>query len=428
MNHLPRRSFPRRRSAPSKAGLGGDFSRFWLGQTISALGSSFTLFALPLLVFKLTGSPMGLAGTLAAGFLPYPLLGLWIGAWCDRLDRRRLMIAADVARALAIATIPVLSLTGQLSIWFVYPIAFIQTALAIAFDAGQSAAVQRLVPHDRLVKANGSLQAASSAVQLLGPPLAGAVVLALPLESVLFGDAVSFLVSALSLALIRTSFGGKSAQAGARRLRSEIGEGLRFVLGNPVLRNLSFMLASATFFYAAASAQLVLFAKEKLAAGDSQIGLIFGAGSLGGLLMALATPAISRRLGFTLRSFGAGAVKGILLVCLSAVTEFWLGAGIWMLVLGAGTLFGISSESYRQSHVPNELLGRVRSITSVISWSLMPLGAILGGWLVQSSGSPPLLYLCCGLGILLTASAFLALSLRTRTAPRPGATVAVDEA
>ncbi len=417
---------------PGTTRLGRDFGRFWVGQTVSALGSSFTLFALPLLVFKLTGSPMSLAATLAAGFLPYPLLGLAIGAWSDRLDRRRLMIGADIGRALVVATIPVLSLSGHLSVWFVYPLAFAQTALAIAFDAGQSAAVQRLVAREQLVLANGRLQAASSAVQLLGPPLAGAVMLLLPLESVLIGDSLSFIVSAFSLGLIRTRFGdrkrGRDARPAENRLRAEIAEGLRFVLSVPVIRNISLMLAAATFFYAAAASELVFFAKERLGAGDSQIGLIFGAGSLGGLIMALAAPALSRRLGFAARTFGAAATKGVLLVCLAAVSQFWLGTAVWLLVLGSATLFGISSETIRQTLVPNELLGRVRSITSVISWSLMPLGAILGGVLVELSGSPSLLFACAGLGIAVSASVFLVISRESAPEAAPPVTVAIDEA
>jgi len=132
----------------SRAWLGNalfsrDFRRFWLGQTISALGNSFTLFALPLLVFKLTGSAISLAVALAVGFLPYPLFGLVIGAWSDRLDRRRLMIGTDIGRALVIATIPVLSLAGVLPLWWIYLVAFAQTTLAIAFDAHSPMAASR---------------------------------------------------------------------------------------------------------------------------------------------------------------------------------------------------------------------------------------------------------------------------------------------
>ena len=86
-----------------------DFWKFWVGQTISQLGSSFTFFALPLLVYKLTGSSVNLAVTTAAYFLPYLLFGLVIGAWVDRVDRRRMTIAVDLGRAAVLATIPLLS-------------------------------------------------------------------------------------------------------------------------------------------------------------------------------------------------------------------------------------------------------------------------------------------------------------------------------
>ena len=104
--------------------LSGAFGRFWLGQTISNLGSSFTLFALPLLVFKLTGSPLNLGVSLAMSYLPYLLFGLVIGAWVDRVDRKRLMIATDLARAAVIATIPLLAAVDQLSVGWVYGVAF----------------------------------------------------------------------------------------------------------------------------------------------------------------------------------------------------------------------------------------------------------------------------------------------------------------
>src|SRR5207302_6346028 len=96
--------------------LSNEFWKFWLGQTISNLGTSFTQFALPLLVFKLTGSALNLAITTAATFLPYLLFGLVIGAWVDRVDRKRLMIATDIARAAVIASIPLLASMDRLTV------------------------------------------------------------------------------------------------------------------------------------------------------------------------------------------------------------------------------------------------------------------------------------------------------------------------
>src|SRR5262249_41540625 len=106
-----------------------DFLKFWTGETISSLGSSFTQFALPLLVFKLTGSALNLGVAFAFSFLPYLLFGLLIGAWVDRLDRKRVMILADIGQIIVICAIPVLFLLGSLTVWSVYVVAFLSTTL-----------------------------------------------------------------------------------------------------------------------------------------------------------------------------------------------------------------------------------------------------------------------------------------------------------
>jgi len=153
--------------------LGADFRKFWVGQTISNLGGSFTLFALPLLVFQLTGSALDLGLVMAFEFLPYLLFGLLLGAWVDRVNRRRMMILVDLARAVVVASIPFLAGLGLLTVWWVYAVAFATSTLKILFDAGEFAAIPSLVGGDDLVKANGHIQASYSAAMFLGPVLAG---------------------------------------------------------------------------------------------------------------------------------------------------------------------------------------------------------------------------------------------------------------
>src|SRR4029450_4686053 len=113
--------------------LSGDFGRFWLGQTVSNPRSSFTFFALPLLVFKLTGSPINLGIATAIEFVPYLLFGLVIGAWVDRVDRKRLLIASDVAGAAGVAIIPLLAAADALTVGWVYVVGFLSATLSIAF-------------------------------------------------------------------------------------------------------------------------------------------------------------------------------------------------------------------------------------------------------------------------------------------------------
>jgi len=222
-----------------------DFSRFWAGQVVSSLGSSFTSFAIPLLVFVLTGSALDLGLATAATFLPYPLLGLVVGALADRLDRKRLMIAADLMRASTIASVALLASVDSLSMWWIVSCAFVASTFTIAFESAAAAAVPSLVDRGELVRANGRVHAGDAAAQVVGPLLAGAVVLIAPVEVVLFADSATFLISAVSLALVRTSFGGGRNSDSQGRIFAEVKAGLAFTLGRPELSSSSSRLWSS---------------------------------------------------------------------------------------------------------------------------------------------------------------------------------------
>jgi MFS family permease len=387
--------------------LSGDFGRFWLGQTISNLGSSFTMFALPLLVFNLTGSPINLGITTAAEFVPYLLFGLVIGAWVDRVDRRRLMIATDLARAAVIATIPLLAAFDALSVGWIYAVAFASATLTIAFDAAEFAAIPSLVPSgDDLVTANGRVQASYSTAQIAGPLLAGLLVAVAPVQQVLLVDAASFLVSAGALALIGRAFNAPREEGPRRAIRKDIADGLRFVLGHPVLRNISAMMALINLVGATVYAQLVVFAKRQLDASDSQVALLYAAGSAGVVLLSLAAGPLRRRLSFSVAALGALALDGLLTVVLAATRWYWAALVLWAAISGLGIFFKLNTGSLRQQIVPNHLLGRVISIAGVLAWSAIPVGALAGGWAVERSGSVALVYGVIGALVALLAIAF----------------------
>ncbi|MBO0793908.1 MAG: MFS transporter, partial [Ktedonobacteraceae bacterium] len=129
----------------STSGFNSDFWKYWVGQTISNLGNSITLFALPLLVYRLTGSPLNLGISTAANFLPYLLFGLILGAWTDRIDRKRMMILTDAGRGVVVATIALLALLNMLPVWWIYAVGFLHSTLTICFESGQFAAIPNLV-------------------------------------------------------------------------------------------------------------------------------------------------------------------------------------------------------------------------------------------------------------------------------------------
>jgi len=380
------------------ARLSSEFWKFWVGQTISNLGTSFTQFALPLLVFKLTGSALNLAITTAATFLPYLLFGLVIGAWVDRVDRKRLMISTDIARAAVIASIPLLASIDRLSVEWIYVVSFVSTTLSICFSSAEFAAIPSLVPSDggeTIVTANGRIQASYSAAAVVGPLLAGGLVAFVSVPLLLVVDAGSFLLSAVSLGLIRISFNVAESRV-KTSIRQDVFEGLRYVLSHPVLRNISAMMALVNLVGTTAFAQLVLFGKERLHATDSEIGILFAADSLGVVVLSLAAGPLRQRWGFSTVALGALMLSGALTVVFAAVPIYWLAVPLWGLISGLGMLFNINTGSLRQAIVPNQLLGRVISVAMVLAWSANPIGAVLGGLAIEWTHDVALIYAAVG--------------------------------
>nr|HET6903266.1 MFS transporter [Ktedonobacteraceae bacterium] len=377
--------------------LNSDFWKYWMGQTISNLGSSVTLFALPLLVYKLTGSAINLGISGAANFLPYLLFGLILGAWTDRVDRKRMMIFTDIARAVIVATIPPLAFLGILPVWWIYVVGFVHSTLTICFESGEFAAIPSLVKQDDLVTANGRIQASYAAAQIAGPLLAGLLVAVVALPSLMLIDALSFLVSSFSLTLIRGSFNVKTGEPRVRTsIRTDVVEGLRYVLGHPVLRNISIMMAMVNFVSNASNTQLVLFAKVRLAASDFQVSLLFSAASLGVVLMGLLAGPLRKHWSFSTVALGALMLEGLLGVAFSLMRIYWIAAILWLFAGGLGILFNINTGSLRQAIVPNHMLGRVISIASVLAWSAIPLGSLLGGFVISWTNNVALVFTITG--------------------------------
>jgi hypothetical protein len=370
--------------------LGRDFWLYFSGQSVSQLGSSFATFALPLLVFRLTHSATSLAISTAATFVPYLLFGLVLGAVADRVDRRRMMLRTDLARALVIAVLPVLSLLGALAVWQIYAVTFVQSTLGILFTCGEFAAIPALVGQDELVIANARIMATNNVGPILGPAVAGALIAFVPVAQLLFFDAASFLVSAVALAAIRRSFNPGAAPvtvAGkvARSLLADVRQGLEYVWHHPVLRSISVMMALINFVNATASAQLVLFAARTLDASGSQIGFLFACGAAGIVIVSLLAGPIRRHLSFAVTALGALVVSGLALTAMALLHSYPAALVLWGASSGFGLLLNINTGALRQAIVPPQLFGRVVSVAQVLAWSAIPLGSITGAAAINVS-------------------------------------------
>jgi MFS family permease len=387
--------------------MSSDFWKFWAGQTISNLGSSFTQWAVPILVYDLTHSALNLGVATAATFLPYLLLGLPLGAWMDRVDRKRAMIALDSLNAVVILSIPLVATFGDLNVWLIYAVTFIQSTIFIAFSAGEFAAIPSLVSKEDLVMANGRIQASYSGAQVAGPLLAGALLSVLPLTWVLTFDAGSFAISALSLSLVRRSFNVAGDEPKERKsILHDVREGLRYVLSHPVLRNISVMMALINFVGASTYAQLVLFATERLDASKREIGLLFAAGSAGVVVTGLLAGRLRKRFSFTALAMTSLMLMGACTIVFAGMRWYWAALPFWTAAGGLGILFNINTGSLRQAIVPNHLLSRVLSIAAVLAWSAIPAGALVGGWVISATGNVALVYGVIGILTICIAAFF----------------------
>lgn len=315
------------------------------------------------------------------------------------------MIGVDILSALTIGSVPVAAALGVLSVGWIIGVVFVASTLGIFFQASEFGAIPSLVDKDDLVTANGRVQASFSAAAVAGPLAAGALLVLIPVESVLYVDAASFVASAVALALIRVPFNAPITRR-ATSLRQDIVEGLRYVVRHPVLRNISLMMAMINVVSTTAFVQLVLFAKRELGATDSEVGVFFAAAGVAMIVLGLLAGPLRRRWSFGNVALGSLMLSGLLTIAFAYTTAYWIAVPIWGLIAGLGLLFNINTGSLRQSIVPNHMLGRVISIAMVLAWSANPVGAIGGGLLVEKLGDVRLVYAAIGVVTFLIALTF----------------------
>ena len=371
---------------PADAGARGvghrGFLVYWAGQSISAMGDAFALVAMPLLVLESTGSVAKMGLVSALGVLAQVLASLVAGPLVDAVDRRRLMIACDLGRAAIYTAVPLLWATRGPSLVTLSLAAFVGGALGNIFTVAYVAAVPSLVGKQRLNEANAKLQGTQALAYVLGPLLAGAVAAHTGAAWALALDALSFLVSVVSLLLV--SFGGPvdPQPAEAAPMLEGRWAGPRFIWGHPVLRPvLLLMIAlglSGNIGLGAGVTDLFVYRlKHDFALSDRTVGLCLGIAAVGAVLGALGAARLRRRAGFGPCFLGgtAGQAAGLVLIGLvpsAAATA--VGALLWS---GGMLVRAIPTTSLRQTLTPHALLGRVVAAFWALAFGASAIGTTL---------------------------------------------------
>ena len=374
---------------PGGLWLHRDFRAFWAAETISQFGSQVTFLALPLVaILVLEESTFRVALLTSVEFLPFLLFTLPAGVWVDRLRRRPILILGNLGRAFALATVPAAHWLGVLTIWQLYAVGFAAGVCTVFFDVAYQSYLPSLVRRDQIVEGNAKLETSRSAANVAGPGFAGVLVSALTAPVAILADAVSFLVSAFLLGVIRTEE-AVPAREERKPLRTELLEGLRYVLGHSFQRGIVIAVALSNFFGQVVFSILLVYAVRELGLTAATIGVVLSLGSVGTLAAAMSARRIGERLGVG-RTIVLAALlfsPGTLLIAVAPkdlAIPFILAS---MFVLGfGGILFNVTGISLIQAITPDRLLGRANASRRFVVWGVIPFGGFVGGALGSTIG------------------------------------------
>lgn len=381
------------------------FLHLWFAQVVSNAGTQITGLALPLTAVLILGAtPAQMSLLRIANFLPELLFALFAGVWVDRARRQPIMVGADLGRAVLLGSIPLAALVSSVTFEHLWGVAFTVSTLTVFSSLASISILPALVTKAQLVEANSKLAISDSVLSIAGPSAAGGLIQLMSAPRAIVVDAISYVLSALSL----RGIGG--AETAPRRKRGrdttwrEIGEGMRELVRTPLLRSLTISVSVGTFGVAMQSTVQLLFVVRELGFTPALIGIAAACGGGGALLGAAGAGRASRRLG-TGRAIVLGSflwAVGALVVPLAGLAGadlLFVGVGQAIASIG-GAIWSVNQMSLRQAVTPVSLFGRATAARRLPLFSMQVAGAALGGVLGGAIGlRATLLVGAVGLGV-----------------------------
>jgi MFS family permease len=364
-----------------------DFNRLWAGMSVSQLGGQVTLLALPLtgvVTLHASAAQMGALSVVArVPFLLYPLAGVWV----DRARRRRVMIGSDLVRAAILLAVPLAAALGVLRMEVLYAALFLVMLFTVVFDTAYQSFLPALVGRERLLEANSKLAMTGSAARIAGPSLGGVLVQLITAPFAVVVNALTFLFSALMIALIRTRDPAPQPAASRGAFHGQLLEGMRYVLSRPVLRALAVAVGLTQFAWALQLAVYLLYITRDLHVPPAWVGLIVATAGPATLVGSVVASRLSRRLGLgrtVFASWVAFAAAGFL-VPLAPGSALPAAAALLVASQLVGALAqqvaAVNVASVRQAIPPDRMKGRVNASFNFVALGVAPFGSLAGGLL-----------------------------------------------
>lgn len=364
--------------------LGREYRRIWAGNASANLADGLTFVALPLLAATLTQSPLAIAGLAVAYSLPRVLSVLGIGVLIDRVDRRRLLVAANLSRATLFAALAALVLTGATPLVALYVVYAVMGVVETLSDGASFAVLPQAVQPQVLDRANSQVAATQTVVdEFVGPPLGG-LLFAVAAFAPSALTAAAYLGAGLAFWRLRGTYVvPREEEVG---VLASIRAGAVWTWEHPVVRLLVGVGALASVAYMIPFSYLVLYAQDELGLGPTGYGLLLAFSALGGLLGAAVASSLRRRVGYGWTIVSALGVGALAFVVLSLTTHLVVVAVALAAYIAHAVVWNIMAASVRQRATPASMMGRVGSVSRLLSLVGLTVGAVLGGLLASTFG------------------------------------------
>lgn len=375
-----------------------NFLTLWGGQTFSQFGAQITELAVPVLAVLLLDATEFEVGLLnAANVAAFLVVGLPAGAWIDRMRKRHVMIWADAVRAVALSAVPLLWLAGALQIWHLIVVALIMGVATVFFDVSYQSIIPSLVRPKQIAEANGKLQATYEIANITGPGIGGWLIGAITAPFAIVATVFTYVASLIALIFTRDHEVRRPPED-HQPILTEIGEGLRWVFGNRYLKRIVATTGFANLFGTISMTLLPIYLLRVLELTPAEMGVIFSLGAVGGLVGAIVTPRIVKRIGEA-RTLPISVIGFSLAPVLLPVASLMPQIAFPFLVAQSFIfsftvlLYNITQVSFRQRITPPRLLGRMNASIRFCVWGVMPIGALAAGALGTWIGVVPTLWI-----------------------------------
>ena len=372
------------------------FRTFVVARAICWAGNAVTLVALPLLVYQQSGSALLSGVTFAVESLPYLLFGLFAGAVADRFDRKSILVVAQMLSAVALASIPLANVAGDVLIVHALTVAFLVSTVFVFYDAASFGVVPALVGRDRIADATGTLVSVGTVIGIAGPLLGGVAATALSPAAAIAIDACCYLSAAALTATIAIPPNAVEAVPGPR-ISDQIGEGLRYIWQQPVVRALTLVGIGVSLANGVVVGLMVVVGVRRLGLGDgdARLGALYAATALGAFLISLVSAKIQRVVDTGKITLAGIAVSAGAMLLWAQTPWFVVSLVILVVYQAANTMIIVNGIVVRQSITPDELQSRVNTTARMIAMGGTPFGAATGGAVAQ----------VCGVGVAVSAGA-----------------------